>query len=147
MKHSLLLSVLSMGLLSACTTAFKAGQTPDDVYYSPGREAAETVKAEQNQKQQEAAYQEYVSSLDDRYLRMKIANRHRWSAIDNFDYWYDSRYDFGAYNYNSYYYNTLNPYAYWNPGWNLGIGYGTRYPWLWWRLEQPCLYRSTLQLS
>lgn len=128
MKHSLLLSVLSMGLLTACSTAFKAGQTPDDVYYSPGREMAAVVKAQENQKEQDAAYQEYVSSLDDRYLRMKIANRYRWGALDNFDYWYDSRYDFGAYNYNSYYYNSLNPYAYWNPGWNLGIGYGRMYP-------------------
>jgi hypothetical protein len=71
--------------------------------------------------------------MDDRYLRMKIANRYRWGSLDNFDYWYDSRYDFGAYNYGgynsgSYYYNQLNPYAYWNPGYNLGIGYGTRYP-------------------
>jgi len=129
MKHSLLLSVLSIGLFSSCSTAFKAGQTPDDVYYSPGRESVETVQTEQTKKQQEETYQEYVSSLDDRYLRMKIANRYRWAPIDNFDYWYDSRYDFGAYNYNSsYYYNTLNPYAYWNPGYNIGIGYGSRYP-------------------
>ncbi len=125
MKHSLLLSVLSIGLLSSCSTAFKAGQTPDDVYYSPGREGAEQVRNDRNEKEQQAQYQEYVSSLDDRYLRMKIANRYRWAPIDNFDYWYDSRYDFGAYN-SSYYYNTLNPYAYWNPG--LSIGYGSRYP-------------------
>ncbi len=127
MKHALLISVLSIGVLSSCSTAFKAGQTPDDVYYSPGREAAEIVKAEQTQKQQDAAYQEYISSLDDRYLRMKIANRYRWSALDNFDYWYDSRYDFGAYNYRNHYYTSVNPYA-WNPGWNIGIGYGSYYP-------------------
>ena len=131
MKQYLLVSVLSMGLLSACSTAFKAGQTPDDVYYSPGREAIETVRAEESQKQQEAQYQVYLSSLDDRYLRMKIANRYRWGSLDNFDYWYDSRYDFGAYNYGgyngSYYYNTLNPYAFWNPGRSFGIGYGSGY--------------------
>jgi hypothetical protein len=119
MKHALLLSVLGIGLLSSCSTAFKAGQTPDDVYYSPGRSIA-SAKEEENLQKENGQYQEYISSLDDRYLRMKIANRSRWSTIDNFDYWYDSRYDFSTYNY----YNGLNPYSAWNPGWSLSIGYG-----------------------
>jgi hypothetical protein len=118
MKHSLLLSVLSIGLLSGCATAYKAGQTPDDVYYSPGRNR-EAIVQEDDQKKQEEQYQDYVSSLDDRYLRMKVANRNRWGALDNFDYWYDSRYDFNSYNY-----YTINPYSSWNPGWNLSLGYG-----------------------
>lgn len=121
MKHVLLLSVLGIGLLSSCSTAFKAGQTPDDVYYSPGREVASVAKEDEIQRQQSEEYQIYLSSLDDRYLRMKIANRYRWSAIDDYSYWYDSRYDFGVYNpYN--YYTRLNPYAQWNP--YLSQGYG-----------------------
>lgn len=123
MKHVLLLSALSIGLLSSCSTAFKAGQTPDDVYYSPGREVA-AAKEEETQQQENGQYQEYISSLDDRYLRMKIANRNRWGSIDNFDYWYDSRYDFSTYNY----YNGINPYSSWNPGWNLSLGYGRYCP-------------------
>lgn len=127
MKRILLLSAFSIVLLSSCTTAFKSGQTPDDVYYSPGREVAQGEN--QVKKEEDAQYQDYVSSLDDRYLRMKVANRYRWGSLDNFDYWYDSRYDFNAYNpynsYNSYnYYSSLNPYASWNPYWNFGIGYG-----------------------
>ena len=119
MKHSLLLAVLSIGLLSGCSTSFKAGQTPDDVYYSPGREIA-SAKDEEVQKKDNQQYQEYVSSMDDRYLRMKVANRYRWGIIDNYDYWYDSRYDFS-----SYYYNAYNPYSTWNPCWNKGYyGYG-----------------------
>ncbi len=121
MKHVLLLSVIGIGLLSSCSTAFKAGQTPDDVYYSPGREMASVAKEEEIQKQQTEEYQAYVSSLDDRYLRMKIANRYRWSAIDDYSYWYDSRYDFSVYN-PYHYYTNLNPYAYWNP--YLSPGYG-----------------------
>ncbi|MCW3088874.1 MAG: hypothetical protein JWQ78_2260 [Sediminibacterium sp.] len=121
MKHTLLLSVLSIGLLSGCSTAFKAGQTPDDVYYSPGREVA-SAREDQKEKVEQEEYQEYISSQDDRYLHMKVANRNRWSSIDNFDYWYDSRYDFSTYND----YNSLNNYSMWNPGWNLGIGYGRR---------------------
>lgn len=126
MKRILLLSAISIGLLSSCSTAFKAGQTPDDVYFSPGKEVVASEREERVQKEEEAQYQEYISSLDDRYLRMKVANRNRWSGIDNFDYWYDSRYDFNAYNYNAY--NGYNPYR--NPGWswNLGYGYRNYYP-------------------
>lgn len=120
MKQTLLLAVLSMGLLSACSTAFKTGQTPDDVYYSPGREMEYVVREERQQQQQQQEYREYLTSLDDRYLRMKIANRYRWGAIDDFNYWYDSRYDFSSFNY----YSGINPYyGYYNPGWNLGYGY------------------------
>lgn len=123
MKHTLLLSVLSIGLLSSCSTAFKAGQTPDDVYYSPGREITSAKLEEKDQKQKEE-YQEYVSSQDDRYLRMKVGNRNRWSSLDDFDYWHDSRYDFCSCNC----YNSLNNYNVWNPGWNLSVGYGMRRP-------------------
>lgn len=120
MKKALLLSALSIVLLSSCSTAFKAGQTPDDVYYSPGVDRPER---EERVSRDEAA-EEYYTYLDDRYLRMKVANRYRWGSIDNFDYWNDSRYDFNSYSsYN--YYNTTNPYA-WNHGWNLGLGYGYR---------------------
>jgi hypothetical protein len=97
MKRALLFSALSITLLSSCSTAFKSGQTPDDVYYSPGRELA-TAKEDENREKDQAVYQEYISSQDDRYLRMKVANRNRWSSIDDYDYWYDSRYDFSNYN-------------------------------------------------
>jgi hypothetical protein len=123
MKHTLLLSLLSIGLLSGCSTAFKAGQTPDDVYYSPGREGA-TAKEEEQQKVKQDEYQDYVSSQDDRYLRMKVSNRNRWTSLDDFDYWYDSRYDFCACNCRSGW-NTYNNYGL-NPNWNLSVGYGRR---------------------
>lgn len=122
MKHALLLSALSIVLLSSCTTAFKAGQTPDDVYYSPGADRPAKEERVSLSRNQEA--EEYFTYLDDRYLRMKVANRYRWGALDNFDYWNDSRYDFNSYNSYSYY-NATNPYA-WNHGWNLGLGYGYR---------------------
>lgn len=123
MKHILLLSTIALTVLSGCSTAFKSGQTPDDVYYSPGREVA-SAKEEEISRQQQDEYREYISSQDDRYLRMKVANRSRWSSIDDYDYWYDSRYDFGNYNvYDRYAYT--NP---WNPTWGISIGgsYGRR---------------------
>jgi hypothetical protein len=129
MRRILLLSAISMGLLSSCSTAFKAGQTPDDVYFSPGKEVMASEREERVQKQEEAQYQEYVSSLDDRYLRMKVANRNRWSTIDNLDYWYDCRYDFNNYTYSAFN-NGYNGYRNGNPNWswNLGYGYRNYYP-------------------
>jgi hypothetical protein len=97
MKRALLFSALSITLLSSCSTAFKSGQTPDDVYYSPGRELA-AAKEDESREKDQAVYEEYISSQDDRYLRMKVANRNRWTSIDDYDYWHDSRYDFSNYN-------------------------------------------------
>ncbi len=102
--------VLLLGLFTAslvsCSTAYKAGQTPDDVYYSPAREAVTKKEKEKDR------YEDVVRNEDDQYLRMKVRNRNRWSTIDDYDYWYDGRYDFGCYNYN--YYGRNN--------WNLGYG-------------------------
>ncbi len=141
MNRLLLLSVLATGLLSSCSTAFRSGQTPDDLYYSPGGEqiaAKEEVKKQKADKEDQDKYDEYISSQDDRYLHMKVANRERWNTLDNNDYWYDSRYDFAAYNSYSYsaysgysgfmnpyynYYSALNPY-YLGPGWQFGLGLG-----------------------
>ncbi len=104
MKRILLFAVLATGLFSACSTAFKSGQTPDDLYYSPGGDDRATVREEKRSQQEQDEYQEYISSSDDRYLRMKVANRNRWNEIDNFSYWNDSRYDFMSYSY----YNNFN---------------------------------------
>lgn len=115
MKRSILFAALVTGLLSSCSTAFKAGQTPDDLYYSPGRDVA-VVREEKRQKSQEddGEYQEYVSSSDDRYLHMRTANRARWTQLDNFSYWNDSRYDFNSYSYyNSY--SVFNRWGFFDP--------------------------------
>jgi hypothetical protein len=41
MNNKLLLISLSVLVFSGCSTAYKSGQTPDDVYYSPGRTVTE----------------------------------------------------------------------------------------------------------
>lgn len=124
MKRMLLGSLLTIGLLSGCSTAYQSGQTPDDVYYSPGRDGGSRREEEKVREQQER-YEEYVSSQDDRYLRMKVANRNRWSGIDDFDYWYDSRYDFGRYNH----FSNWNSFYTWNNPWNPSFSYGL------WRMQ------------
>jgi hypothetical protein len=53
-------------------------------------------------------YQDYVSSEDDNYLRMRVRNRTRWSTIDDYDYWYDPTYSM----YYNKPFNTYNPYVY-----------------------------------
>lgn len=103
MKTNLLPLLLAASLLSSCAT-YQSGQTPDDVYYSPGRDAiARTDKEE---------YEEsYVK--DDNYLRRRVSNRYRWGSIDDFGYWNDPRFDVRFSTWNMW--NTMG----WNTwGWN-----------------------------
>jgi hypothetical protein len=126
MKNTLLFALIGISLFSiGCSSAYKSTQTVDDVYYSPGRPSEERVdvKKEEEKKQQ---YEEYISSSDDRYLRMKVSNHNRWYALDDYNYWNDSRYDFNMYNY---YNKGYNYYGYNNyyPTLNYGIGKGNYY--------------------
>lgn len=90
---------------ASCTTAYKSGQTPDDVYYSAARPQEEDIR----KKEEREDYTYNDQYYDDRYLRMKVRNRYRWNDLNE---WYSyDRYSFG-YNYawGSYY----NPYNSWN---------------------------------
>ncbi len=66
----------------------------DDLYYTPSKPAEQVVA-----QADEETYQDYQNYQDDRYLRLKVANRNRWSSIDDFGYWN-------------------------NPGFNMGFGMG-----------------------
>jgi hypothetical protein len=94
MKTSILYSAMLVLLFSACTTAFKTGQTPDDVYYSPAPEVIEYSGSRNS-----------YANPDDQYLRMKVRNQQRWSMIDDFTYW-NSPYNYYGVNYNNWF---LNP--------------------------------------
>lgn len=111
----LLLAVVVSGLAS-CSTAYRTGQTPDDVYFSPDRGQQEYVVVNQSRQSGERYNDRYDSrdyyGPDDNYLRMMIRNRTRWSAFDDY-YWMDSR--------------LMNPYfGYYNP-FSFGGGYYS--PW------------------
>ncbi|MEJ7913277.1 MAG: hypothetical protein WKF70_08990 [Chitinophagaceae bacterium] len=119
MKSILPLCTLLL-FFASCTTAYKSGQTPDDVYFSPprpqqAREEYVQVEEEDDRSYRRAETPAY-SYEDDRYLRMKIRNRNQWSYLE--DYYRDPY----AYNYsNRYYYNQYgysNPRAYWNNYYN-----------------------------
>ncbi|MFL5742066.1 MAG: hypothetical protein ACJ75B_17720 [Flavisolibacter sp.] len=108
------LPFLSAALIFAsCTTAYKSGQTPDDVYYSPARPLVEKNNYTSSEKKHDQEYRyDEEAYRDDRYLRMKIRDRR-----------YDDLYD-DYYSYNPYYYHYYNgilsynspwtSYSYWN---------------------------------
>jgi len=106
MKRQILLLAITAAALSSCTTAYKTGQTPDDVYFSPTRPQDEYVRVEEKK---DYRYQYDEQYYDDRYLRMKVHNPSQWSSLDD---WYS--YDRYGYNANRYYGTYYNPYTSWN---------------------------------
>ncbi len=94
MKNILYLLTLVL-FVSSCSTAYKAAQTPDDLYYSPVPEVSSSKKVEKD---------DYYVSTEERQIRMR-AYDYRWRYIDD-RYDYDYRYNPYAYGYNyGYYYN------------------------------------------
>lgn len=140
-KFTILLLFGLVIAFASCTTAYKSGQTPDDVYSSPAPPQDENMaKVRPNERQyryyNEDEYDEY-EDYDDRYLRMKVRNRQRWSDLDDW-YYYGDRYNYSYYN-NLWYWNDpfywndpWSPVSYWNTfynpywgyyGWGMGFGY------------------------
>ena len=101
MNSRILLLAISAAALSSCSSVYKSGQTPDDVYYSPAQQRPAYVNTEsQNQPEYRGNRNDYAngsSYYSDYYLRFKSSNYYRWSTFDDY-YWYDWRY-------NSYYYD------------------------------------------
>ena len=95
MNRKLLLVSFSIITLASCSTAYKTGQTPDDVYYSPAREYGEETS--EDKKEENGGNRDYT---EERQIRMSAYDR-RWRYLDN-DIYY-SPYYYG-YNY-GYYYN------------------------------------------
>ena len=128
-----LFTILASGvLLASCSSAYRTGQTPDDVYYSHGSVAEAEVK--KTTQPTDNAYQSYWGSADDDYLRMKVRNPNQWNAIDDLDYWYgfnnrcncNTNWNLGFNSWNTW----NNPWG-WN-SWNTGIGWNTNWyhnPW------------------
>lgn len=136
MKYRILSFITATVVLASCSSVYKSSQTPDDVYYSPASavKQAAAVRIEDQ-------YEDYASSSEDNYLRMKIQNHYRWNAIDDFDYWNNPGYAYNNYYGGSYYggfsgfnpYISINPYVMnnwyspyyssYNPGW-----FGSYYP-------------------
>jgi len=123
----------SIVLLGSCTTAYKSGQTPDDVYYSPARPQAEYVRVEDKDDRRYRSEDDYYSYESDRYLRYRVRNRSRWSYLD--DYYRDPyAYRYDQYRYYSPYYSNYWDYRNsWNYYYNPYVSYypyGSYYPYI-----------------
>lgn len=123
MKPSILLLALTAAAFSSCTTAYKTGQTPDDVYYSPTRPQEEYVRVE---KQDDRYYRGSDDYYEDRFLRMRIQDRYRWSALD--DYYFYNTFAYSPYGYYNSWNNPWNNYYTWNNFYNPYYGGIPYYP-------------------
>ena len=93
MKINFLLLIIITAAISSCSTSYKTGQTPDDVYYSPARLQTDNVRREDDNKnvQDNSVY----TSPDDRYIRRRVHNR-RYRRYDdgyNYPYGYNNGYN------------------------------------------------------
>lgn len=96
MNTSFLLLAITVAAITSCSTAYKTGQTPDDVYYSPTRFVGDDNSSNDRDRDRNSNY--YYN--DDREIRMGINDR-RWRNFDN-----DIYYNPYVYGYsNGYYYN------------------------------------------
>ncbi len=95
MQPKTLLVVLSVAAFCSCSTAYKAGQTPDDVYYSPAK-----VVEEKNDNDNDRNRNRY-EQRNDYEITMGIRDRR----------WRDFRYDY-EYQNSPYYFATCNTYNY-----------------------------------
>ena len=80
MNTRILLLAISIAAFSSCSSVYKSGQTPDDVYYSaaPARIQAQgddsyvDVKHQKDGTNNYQSYDQYQDSYrDDRFLRMR----------------------------------------------------------------------------
>ena len=112
--------------LTSCTSLQQTTTAAtDDLYFTPSKEAETSTKttARNNSAEaevtEEAEYQDYQNYQDDRYLRLKVANRNRWSSIDDFGYWNNPSFRVGfGMGYGGFGgWGGWNPYyaGYWNP--------------------------------
>lgn len=141
----LVLPILATVLLaSSCTTAYKSGQTPDDVYYSPEKKTSGSEYVQMNRDNDDRPtyrsnrrnddYRDDLAYDEDRYLRMKVRNRNRWSDLD---YYYSDPMVGGYFGRPGLYAgvgmwggNFWNPYSYWNTWNNWNFAYNPYYnPW------------------
>ncbi len=87
MKSSIVFFSMAAIVLSSCSAVYRTAQTPDDIYYSPGREAADSyVQVDRKQDRAGTYRAEDFYSPEDRVLRMRVRNPNLWSAFDDYGY-------------------------------------------------------------
>ncbi|MEP7280324.1 MAG: hypothetical protein ABI813_16880, partial [Bacteroidota bacterium] len=122
MNIRILLLILSVAALSSCSSVYRSGQTPDDIYYSPAPARQQADEYVDVQKPKEGTnyqtYEQYAESQrDDRFLRMSVGNPYymnSYNTYSGFDWRYNSFYDGFNYGYSS----PWNNYFAWNSFYN-----------------------------
>ncbi len=132
-KHLFLLGLIAA--FSSCSTSYRAGQTPDDVYYSPAP-AQETYVASNNQQDRDSySYQNEEQEIrrgiqDSRYrsnLSLDLGFGYNPYAYNPYGYNY-SPYSYNPYPFNPYGYKGIyDPYGYNNYGYYSSPYYGNYY--------------------
>ncbi|MEO6230388.1 MAG: hypothetical protein ABIP10_09690 [Ferruginibacter sp.] len=113
MNNKLLLLAILVTAFSSCTTLYKSGQTPDDVYYSPARPVGVTeVRNDRRNDDRRYDNRDYATqyNYESAIIRMGIYDP-RWRYLDDYSY---SPYNYGfnhGYYYNPYYW----PYPVYSP--------------------------------
>jgi uncharacterized membrane protein YgcG len=109
MQSKFLLLALSVAAFSSCSTAYKTGQTPDDVYYSPVKPVEERkyTQREDDRRRVNTDYEITMSIRDQRWRNFRDEYDFDYSP---YNYCYCNCNSYGFY-YNPYYY----PWAIYTP--------------------------------
>ena len=86
MKINFLLAALATTTIMSCSTSYKTGQTPDDVYYSPARLQTDNVRRDDDNKK--VRDNSVYTTPDDRYIRRRVHNQRYRRYDDRYDYPY-----------------------------------------------------------
>lgn len=141
LKISGLIAGLALVALSSCSV-YKSGQTPDDVYYSPGNTGIAAAKGGNEEYLETNSRRRYNDAAmsdsyrDDQYMRMMIASGRRPYFQDDFmmmDPWMRYNWRWNSYmTWNSPFNSHWNSMYMWNSFYNpyIGFSFGNWYnPW------------------
>lgn len=131
--------ILFLGLVvafSSCSTAYRSGQTPDDVYYSPAPPQDTYVRTDNQDERESYAYNNTTNSEDLAIRRGIRDSRYRDNNVIvqlgiggyspyNYDPYGYSPYGYNSFGYNSYGYNSYGYDPYISHGY--GNGYNSLY--------------------
>ena len=101
MNAKILPILFSAAILGSCATAYKTGQTPDDVYYSPAKfveekkqDRTETKKADREDIEiRMCAYDRRWRSFDEDYSYISSPYHHYTCGCSNYSYYYNPYYN------------------------------------------------------
>jgi hypothetical protein len=121
--------VITLVILSGCSSSRNTTQTPDDVYYSPGASNKMAAATADEYTEGGSGNEYYSTRPSDNYVRLKAQDQARWSYFDDYNA-YDGYYA-GGY---SPYYSTGFGYGYGMPYYGYGSGFSLGFgdPYLGW---------------